>query len=62
MQNSPELPSKEEEKAIAEIVETTVDFMIEQEHAHEILKCMVCEAGDLGEDGICDQCGAKTDI
>lgn len=26
------------------------------------LKCMACEAGGLDENGICGECGAKTDI
>lgn len=34
----PELPTPQEEKEIARITETDIDFAIEQKHIHEIEK------------------------
>lgn len=34
--NSPELPTPEEEKKIAEMIEADIDFSIEQKHTHEV--------------------------
>lgn len=57
----PELPTPQEEREIARITETDIDFAVEQKHTKEILKCMVCEAGELDADGYCLECGAKTE-
>lgn len=34
--NDPELPTSQEEKAIARLIENDVDFATEQKHIHEI--------------------------
>jgi hypothetical protein len=57
----PELPTTEEQKAIDAMIETNIDFTIEQRH-REVLKCMVCEAGELDDESYCTECGAKTDF
>jgi len=67
MTNPPDLLTAEEEKQLAQIVETNIDFATEQSHVHEVVKlpylegtCQVCEAGELVK-GICDECGANND-
>lgn len=37
-QYGPDLISKEEEKQIAEMIETNIDFATEQKHIHEIVQ------------------------
>lgn len=56
----PELFTPEEEKAIAQMIETDIDHALEQTHPHEVerLRCYVCDAGDI-IDGECCECGAR---
>ena len=44
-------------KELDEETERIIDDWVEQKHTREILKCMVCEAGELSELSYADSLG-----